>query len=55
MCATRTSPYAQANSSAESSKASGTHSATTKRLAIAPKIANRTMPSSGSTTLVSQE
>jgi hypothetical protein len=50
---TRTTPYAQAKTSAESSNASGTQSAATSSAAIAAKIASRTTPSSGSTTLVS--
>jgi hypothetical protein len=54
MCAIRKTPYDRANSSAESSKASGTQSAATSRAAMAPKNAIRTAPSSGSITLVSQ-
>ena len=52
--AARTTPYEQANSTASSPNACGTHNATTSNAAIAPKIAKRTTPSSGSTTLVSQ-
>jgi hypothetical protein len=53
MWAMRTIPYAQANTSASSPKASGTARAATRKAAIAAKIAIRTAPSSGSTTLVS--
>ena len=49
----RTTAYAQANRRPRSPKACGTQSATTSSAAIAAKIAKRTMPSSGSTTLVS--
>ena len=51
--AIRTTPYAPANRNARSPNASGTHSDATSSAAIAPNIANRTAPSSGSTTLVS--
>jgi hypothetical protein len=51
--ANRTIPYATASSSAESSNASGMHRAMTSSPIIAPNIAIRTTPSSGSTTLVS--
>ena len=54
-CPIRTTKYAHANSRPRSPNASGTHNATTSRAAIAPKIAKRTIPSSGSTTLVSHE
>ena len=50
----RTAPYATAKARAEPSNASGMHSVTTSSAAIAPKMAKRTVPSSGSTTLVSQ-
>ena len=53
MCAARTAPYAHANSSASEPNAPGTHSAATRKAAIAANIASRTAPSSGSTTLVS--
>jgi hypothetical protein len=51
--ADRTNAYAQANRRPASPKASGTHSAQTRKAAIATKITIRTTPSSGSTTLVS--
>ncbi len=53
ICPARTTPYAMANGVADPSKARGMHKVTTSSAAIAPKIANRTDPSSGSTTLVS--
>ena len=52
MCAARTTPYAHAKSRPRSPKASGMASETTSRPAMAAKIAKRTTPSSGSTTLV---
>jgi hypothetical protein len=54
MWAARTTAYATAKVSARSSKASGTHRATTSSPAMAAKITSRTAPSSGSITLVSQ-
>ena len=51
--AARTTMYAPANHRPRSPKASGTQSAATRNAPIAPKIAKRTSPSSGSTTLVS--
>jgi hypothetical protein len=52
--ATRTTPYASAKVRPRSPKAFGTERATTRKAAIARKIAPLTASSSGSTTLVSQ-
>ena len=53
MCATRTTAYATAKTTASSPNAVGIASAATRKAAIATKITSRTEPSSGSTTLVS--